>query len=169
MSNTPVFSARFVKSIELVLQHEGGYVNDPLDAGGETNFGISKRAYPNLDIRNLTVDQAKHIYFNDYWKPIRGDLIVTNELAYQLFDMAVNAGTGAAARLLQRIVGTTDDGVIGPVTLKAIDRYPSIGRLIGEYKFSRARHYALIVAKNHSQVRFLRGWINRIDTTPKFK
>jgi lysozyme family protein len=169
MSNTPVFSARFVKSIELVLQHEGGYVNDPLDAGGETNFGISKRAYPNLDIRNLTVDQAKHIYFNDYWNPIRGDLIVTNELAYHVFDMAVNAGTGAAARLLQRIVGTTDDGVIGPVTLKAIDRYPSIGRLIGEYKFSRARHYALIVAKNHSQVRFLRGWINRIDTTPKFK
>lgn len=169
MSTIQLFSSRFLKCIDLVLQHEGGYVNDPVDAGGETNFGISKRAYPNLDIRNLTQAQAQQIYFNDYWKPIRGDLIVTNELAYQVFDMAVNAGTGAAARLLQRIVGTTDDGVIGPVTLKAVDQYHSIGRLIGEYKFARARHYALIVAGNHSQVRFLRGWINRIDHTPKFK
>jgi lysozyme family protein len=164
INETQQYSERFKECVDQILHHEGGYVNDPLDAGGETNFGISKRAYPNLDIRNLTVDQAKLIYFNDYWKPIHGDQIVSNELALQVFDMAVNAGTGAAAKILQAIVGAHQDGAIGPLTLKAVDRYPSIAGLIERYKFERAKFYCRIVSSNHSQARFLMGWINRIES-----
>ena len=59
----------FDEIIEVVLEHEGGYVNDPHDAGGETNFGIAKRWYPDVDIKNLTKEQAKKIYHQDYWSP----------------------------------------------------------------------------------------------------
>ena len=57
----------FAKAIAFTLQREGGHVNDPDDPGGETNFGLSKRAYPYLDIAGLTLDQATHIYRRDYW------------------------------------------------------------------------------------------------------
>jgi len=151
--------------LAIILKHEGGYVNDPDDAGGETNFGISKRAFPNLDIRNLDEDQAISIYCYNYWIPVMGDLIVSNELALQVFDMAVNAGTGTAAKLLQNIVGTEPDGEIGPVTLNAVDRYPSVSGLIEKYKFERAKFYCRIVSKNHAQARFLWGWIKRIENS----
>ena len=59
---------RFEDCIDKVLEHEGGYVNDPNDLGGETNFGVSKKAYPDLDIKNLTRDEAKEIYRKDYWE-----------------------------------------------------------------------------------------------------
>jgi len=159
------YSERFKKCVAAILRHEGGYVNDPNDAGGETNFGISKRAFPDLDIKNLTEDQAIQIYCYNYWVPIMGDLIVSNELALQVFDMGVNAGTGAAAKLLQNIVGTEPDGEIGPVTLKAVDRYQSVAGLVGEYKFQRAKYYCRIVSKNHTQARFLWGWIKRIESS----
>jgi len=54
-----------------VLKREGGYVDDPTDRGGETKYGISKRSYPQLDIKNLTLEQALEIYRKDYWKPSR--------------------------------------------------------------------------------------------------
>lgn len=159
-----IYSERFQRSIAVVLKHEGGYVDDAFDAGGETNFGISKRAYPALDIKNLTLDDAVAIYHSDYWRPVQGDLIVGNELALQVFDMAVNAGIGAAARILQTIVGVAADGVIGTVTLRAVDAYPSVDGLLWRYKFERARYYARIVSRNPNQARFLMGWINRIDS-----
>lgn len=65
---------QFAQAIEFTLSWEGGYVNDPGDAGGETNMGISKRSYPDLDIKNLTVEQAKAIYYADYWLPSRAYL-----------------------------------------------------------------------------------------------
>lgn len=157
------YSERFKDCIYHILRHEGGYVNDPDDAGGETNFGISKHAFPELDIKNMTEEQAVKIYYYHYWVPIKGDQIISNELALQVFDMAVNAGTGAAAKLLQQIVGATPDGAIGPITLKAMDTYPSVAGLIGEYKFARSKYYCNLVIRNPVQVKFLKSWINRID------
>ncbi len=58
---------KFNKAVRIILAHEGGYVNHPADPGGETNMGISKRSYPDLDIKNLTVAMAKEIYFRDFW------------------------------------------------------------------------------------------------------
>jgi lysozyme family protein len=164
INDTQQYSERFKECVDQVLHHEGGYVNDPHDAGGETKYGISKRAFPHLDIKKLTRNDAILIYWKLYWQPIHGDQIVSNELALQVFDMAVNAGTGAAAKILQAIVGAHQDGAIGPLTLKAVDRYPSIAALIERYKFERAKFYCRIVSSNHSQARFLMGWINRIES-----
>ena len=58
---------KFDDIIKVVLKHEGGYVNDPKDPGGETNFGIAKRSHPDVDIENLTEDEAKDIYKEHYW------------------------------------------------------------------------------------------------------
>ena len=109
-------SPAFREAVALILKHEGGYVNDPRDPGGETNHGISKRAYPAENIAALTVERAKELYYRDYWLPVRGDDLPP-ALALVTFDMAVNAGTGIAIKLLQRALGVTDDGLLGPVTL----------------------------------------------------
>lgn len=106
-------------AIQFVLEAEGGYVDDPHDAGGETNFGISKRCYPTLDIRGLTREQAVDLYRRDYWEPA-GCEKLPGALAVAVFDAAVNMGTGTAVRSLQEALGVTVDGVIGPATLAAV-------------------------------------------------
>jgi lysozyme family protein len=104
-----------------LIGHEGGYVNDKRDPGGETKFGISKRAYPDVNIASLTIEQAKLIYKRDYWDRARcADL--PPSVAFQVFDTAVNSGIGQSIRFLQRAVGVADDGQVGPVTINAVRR-----------------------------------------------
>ena len=110
----------FDAAFERLIGHEGGYVNDARDPGGETKYGISKRAYPGVDIKGLTLDQAKRIYYRDYW--IRaGCERVPEPMRFDLFDTAVNSGIGRAVRLLQLAAKVKDDGDLGPVTLRAIE------------------------------------------------
>lgn len=104
-----------------LISSEGGYTNNPSDPGGETKYGISKRAYPDLDIANLTLDDAKAIYLRDYWNRARCDELPPS-IAYLVFDCAVNSGIGQSIRFLQRALGTADDGVIGPLTIAAVSR-----------------------------------------------
>lgn len=111
----------FEQAVAMVLKHEGGYVNDARDPGGETRFGISKRAYPDVDILRLTEDEAKAIYRRDYWDTLRPDEI-PEELAICLFDCAVNMGRDKAIRLLQRACGVAQDGVMGGNTIAAANR-----------------------------------------------
>ena len=87
--------------IEVVLHHEGGYVNDPKDPGGETNFGIAKRSHPDVDIKNLTKEEAKEIYYEHYWC---GNKVphMPDDLKHIYFDMCVNQGKGRAVKILQR-------------------------------------------------------------------
>lgn len=113
------YSSAFTFSINRVLKIEGGYVNDPTDPGGETNFGISKRAYPNLNIKTLTRDQAVQIYWTDFWQLIKADAM-PSVLAYQVLDFAVNSGISTALRKLQVALGVADDGHWGPVTQAAV-------------------------------------------------
>src|SRR5574342_1291711 len=98
--------------IERVLSHEGGYVYHKDDPGGETKWGISKRSYPNLDIKGLTREQAIEIYRRDFWDRVQGSNL-PNALAYQALDSAINSGMGNTVRFLQRAVRTADDGVFG--------------------------------------------------------
>ena len=112
--------AMFAMLIGRVLGNEGGYVNNPRDSGGETNWGISKRSYPGIDIKNLTREEAMLVYFYDFWAPIHGAQLHQG-VAYQLLDIAVNAGVAAAVKMLQRAAGVTDDGNIGPATLAAVE------------------------------------------------
>jgi len=111
----------FEQAVALVLKHEGGYSNDPRDPGGETRFGISKRAYPDVDILRLTEDEAKAIYRRDYWDKLRPDEL-PQELAICVFDAAVNMGRDKAIRLLQRACGVAQDGVMGGNTIAAANR-----------------------------------------------
>ena len=111
----------FDQCFDKLIAHEGGYVSHEKDPGGETNFGISKRAYPQVDIKNLTRDAAKQIYKTDYWDRAQCDKLPPT-LAYLLFDCAVNSGIGQAVRFLQRAVGVADDCQIGPLTLAAVQR-----------------------------------------------
>ena len=124
----------FDQCFDKLIAHEGGYVNHASDPGGETNFGISKRAYPQVDIKNLTRDAAKQIYKRDYWDRAQCDRLPPT-LAYLLFDAAVNSGIGQAIRFLQRAAGVADDGVLGPITLATIQRLDAesiCARFIGQ-------------------------------------
>ena len=108
----------FDKAFEILIGHEGGYSLDPHDRGGETKYGISKRAYPHIDIANLTLAQAKAIYRTDYWDKAKCSSLPP-DLALLVFDAAVNNGVGAAIRWLQRAANVTVDGIIGPKTISA--------------------------------------------------
>ena len=100
----------FDTAIERVLSHEGGYVNNPADPGGETQWGISKRSYPEQNIRALTRQMAKDLYFRDFWTPVVAVATRDTALAFQMLDAAVNHGMGNAVRFLQRAIGAADDG-----------------------------------------------------------
>lgn len=111
----------FDQVIERVLSHEGGYVNNPDDPGGETQWGISKRSYPDVDIKALTRDQAKELYRRDFWRRVHADEMPA-AVAYQALDFAVNSGCETAVRKLQAAAGVADDGHWGPVTAAAVKR-----------------------------------------------
>lgn len=107
-------------AFDRLMGHEGGYVNNPADPGGETNWGISKRSYPNVDIRNLTRDQAKEIYRADFWNRIKGDKLFDG-VAFQLLDFAIHSGIGTTIRYFQRALGVADDGWWGKISQAAAD------------------------------------------------
>ena len=155
-----VFIGKIMKAFDLlverVLSHEGGYVNDPRDPGQETRWGISKRSYPQVDIRNLTRAQAIDIYRRDFWQRVRGDEL-PREVAFQALDAAVNHGIGNAVRWMQRAAGVADDGVIGPVTLAAVQRAQAVD-LVLRFNAERLRFYAKLTTFST----YGRGWVNRV-------
>lgn len=148
----------FEKALALILQHEGGYVNDPRDPGGETKYGISKRAYPSEDIAGLTVERAGAIYKRDYWEKLKCP-DMPEPVAIVAFDIAVNQGPAAAIKILQEAVGTTPDGVIGPKTLAAAAKNPR--HVAAKMTTIRIRRY--IVTANFAT--YGAGWIARAIMT----
>ena len=110
--------AAFDAAFARLMGHEGRYANNPADPGGETNWGISKRSYPNVNIRELTRDGARVIYRTDFWERIHADELPAG-VAFQLFDFAVNSGIETAVRYLQRALRVADDGHWGPVSRAA--------------------------------------------------
>lgn len=146
----------FERFIERVLAHEGGYSLDPRDPGGETKFGISKRSYPDLDIKALTREAAVDIYRRDFWVRVHGDEL-PRQFAFQALDAAVNHGIGNAVRWMQRAANVADDGAIGPVTLAAIRRAEP-AELVLRFNSQRLRFYT----KLQSFYAFGRGWVNRV-------
>jgi lysozyme family protein len=148
----------FPRAFQIILDHEGGYVDHPDDPGGETNFGISKRSYPQLDIKNLTKKDAADIYRRDFWGACRCDEI-NWPLNLYLFDSAVNQGVGTAITILQRALGVRLDGVIGPETLAAANAArDSIG---SDFMTERALTYTRLSSFGV----FGRGWLRRLFKT----
>lgn len=151
----------FEEALPKLIAHEGGYVsaeqarrnNDP---GGETNWGISRRSYPHLDIAALTLQQAAAIYRRDYWGPAGCDAVPA-AIRFDLFDMAVNSGVGRAVRTLQAAVGETQDGILGPRTLQAIGTMPA-PRLVARFNGARLDFMTRLANWPENS----RGWARRV-------
>ena len=156
---------QFDKFIPIILKHEGGYVNDPDDLGGETKYGITKRRYRDLDIKNLTIQKAKDIYYTDFYLKLNLHHIKSDELALHIFDMAVNAGKKNAVLLLQSLLlRCSKDGNIGPETAKAYSYAIVTTDLVEAYKAKRIEYYYKVSLRRNNQ-KFLAGWVNRVYNT----
>ena len=151
---------KFDEIIEIVLEHEGGYVNDPDDPGGETNFGIAKRSHPDVDIANLTKEAAKDIYWSEYWDKNKVESL-PEYLRHIYFDMCVNQGRGRAVRIMQRAANAKGadlkvDGGMGPVTIAAMQNLE-----IGRVRAYRVKYYADLVTRKPDLEKFYFGWFRR--------
>lgn len=165
-------SQAFSAALEFVLRWEGGYVFHPADKGGETNFGITSAVYkhyriksglPLRSVRLITQEEVRQIYHQNYWFGAQCSLL-PSKLALCHFDWAVNAGTSRAIKTLQQVVGVSADGIIGPVTIKAINTALATHKeiwLCDRYNAIRESCYRRWGVD--SQAVFLKGWLNRLD------
>ena len=171
MTNTKNDSA-FSKSLEFVLRWEGGYVNNPADSGGETNYGITYAVYshyrkskglPDRSVRLITAFEVRDIYQQNYWTGA-GCEGLPSILALCHFDWAVNGGSGRAIRTSQQVLGISCDGIWGPLTQKALSSQMAIHKeiwLCVSYNAIREGCYRRWGVG--SQAVFLKGWLNRLD------
>ena len=165
-------SADFDTAVDVVLRHEGGWVNDPADPGGATNYGISlrwlKTITPDADestIRNMHVEYARDLYRRYWWEPNNYSAIVDQNTATKIFDMAVNMGAAQAHRLTQRALlacghHVAVDGFLGPQSMSAINQCATT-QLLGKLVAVQSDFYRLIAAQHPSQEKFLPGWLHR--------
>ncbi len=163
--------ATFDDCLAVILKHEGGYVNDPHDKGGMTNLGVTARVWDawvgrmasEADMRGLTPAKVAPLYRAQYWNALQCDGMPI-ALALCVFDFGVNAGVSRAARYLQQVAGTADDGHIGPATLAAVNGLvASIGvaELVRRYSIARTAYY-----KSLDQFpRYGKGWLARVADT----
>jgi len=163
---------KFNKAFGIVIGNEGGYVFDKDDKGGETKFGISKRSYPNVDIKNLSLKDAKEMYYRDFWHTEECNLeLLPEKIAIEVFDTGVNVGIVIGRKFLQRALNLLNrvetlyhdldvDGIIGNETLKAVAKVEEqkLLKVLNGLQFMR---YYNIVENNHSQEKFFAGWIER--------
>lgn len=161
----------FEWALEIILQHEGGYVDHPDDPGGATNMGITKSVYENHigrsvtkdDMKELTFDDVKPIYKEKYWDRMHcGDMPLG--VALCVFDFGVNAGTGRGAKFLQEIVGSTPDGAVGPITIKTMNEWISKNSEKGIIKTYHTRRENYYRSLKHFDT-FGNGWLRRNNET----
>ena len=150
----------FDEIIEQVLEHEGGYVNDPKDLGGETKYGIPKRFYAELNIKELTIEKAKQIYKQDYWDKNKVESLPQN-LWHIYFDMCVNMGKRTAVKVLQRAAVNKGrdievDGGLGPMTIGALK-----GVELDRVRAFRVKYYVDLITARPEQEKFYLGWFRR--------
>lgn len=171
--------AEFNIAFKRTLTQEGGYSNDPDDLGGETYKGISrashsawkgwviidkckdKSGFPTKLDRDIELQkQVELFYLYEFWLPLKADLISNQTIADSVFDFAVNAGIKTSVRLVQTVVGTKADGIIGEQTLGKIN---SIDFCYVQSAFTVAKisHYIAIIKKRPTNKKYLYGWIIR--------
>jgi lysozyme family protein len=157
----------FNKCLTMLLHHEGGFVNHPKDPGGMTNLGVTKAVYDKWigreateqEMRDLTPEDVAPIYKKNYWDRVKGDDLPSG-VDWACFDWAVNSGSGRPAKALQRCVGATPDGAIGPMTLRAVaDNEPK--RLVEGVYTQRQKFYEDLKTFET----FGRGWTRRNKET----
>jgi lysozyme family protein len=160
-----IFNEKFQKAVCVVIQNEGGYVNNAEDPGGETKYGISKRMYPSIDIKTLTIKQAEEIYYKDYWLPYKYDNINDINIVSKIFDIAVNIGNASAHILLNRALRameykTVESKALDDATF-AIVNSCDIKCLLASFRSEAAGYYRILASQNPRFVRFLKGWLCR--------
>lgn len=177
--------------ISKTLETEGGYVDDKLDAGGETYCGIARNSNPNWQGWKI-VDKHKplkwnqkiqdselerlviEIYDSKYYQPIKADSIDSDMIRTHLYDMGVNAGTGAAVKLLQKSINKVygisiaTDGVIGNITLTYTNNKAKLNELVNEFINQRSIYYQELADRKPTNKKFLQGWLNRVEITTNF-
>lgn len=173
-SKLPVDSITFDEAFRRLIGHEGGYSNDRRDPGNwtggkvgvgilkGTKFGLAANTYSNLDIKNLTLAQAKAIYKKDWWDKLGADGM-HSAIVFQLWDFAINAGRNRAIKELQQAVGVPADGIIGPQTLAAVNAY-DLNDVILSLTAERLKFYtSLGTFKTYGK-----GWTNRVADNLKY-
>ena len=174
---------RFLKFMEIVKNFENGptgngYVNDPVDAGGETVSGVTRKNYPSLKIwtsldkisdvakkksyqpTKEEWDEIYKIYFDLYYQKVNAEDIMDEQLAIQVFDFAVNGGVSRSAKILQEAIKVTQDGIIGPKTLLAANSNKKASDLFRQH---RIKFYENLVKEKPSNQKFISGWLNRAN------
>jgi hypothetical protein len=158
---------RFPKALQIVLKHEGGYVNHPRDPGGRTNLGVTQRVWEawigrkatEQDMRALTPDVVAPLYRQKYWNKVRAAELAPG-LDLHVFDFGVNAGPARAIRYLQMMVGANPDGLFGPATMRALSNYIDqygTAKAITRYGELREQYYRSL----RTFATFGRGWLRR--------
>ena len=163
--------ANFFKSLEMVLHHEGGFVDHPEDPGGATNKGITHKTYADFlgrpledvsELQNIPEEHVQQIYKNGYWDKVKGDQL-PGGVDFCVFDWAVNSGPGRAAKALQKAVMVAQDGAIGPMTLAAVSEYTPT-EIVESVTKSRIEFYKSL--KTYDT--FGKGWLRRSKETRDF-
>lgn len=154
----------FLEAFQFTLGNEGNYSNDPNDSGGETKYGISKRQYPHINIKDLTIEEAKRIYFHDYWDV--GFDMINGKIAKRLFDLGVNLGLKTSIKLIQKTLNKyynselKEDGSLGGKTIEAI-KSKNNESLYSLFIFETSLYYQEISERKNNKVYFA-GWLNRL-------
>ena len=158
-------------ALPAVLQFEGGYVDHPADKGGATNKGITQATFDHFNdarsrkirpVSEIMEIEVKEIYYFDYWVAGKCDKIKHPKAVVLHFDSCVNHGISRAAKFLQEAVDVKVDGIIGKVTLEAVNKYKEQG-LIYRYLEIREEFYHRLAEKEPTQKVFLMGWLNRLE------
>lgn len=151
----------FIIDVE-TMQGKRVFTNDPQDPGGRTKYGISQRAFPDLDIASLTLDEARELYRVHYWALIQGDKL-PRKTAMVMMDGAINQGVSTAIKLMQISIGAVVDGIIGPETIRRI-QFTDPAELVPEFLAQRGFHYALNPAVHRDGL----GWMRRLFNLQAF-
>jgi lysozyme family protein len=153
-----------------ILKWEGGFSNDPSDKGGATNKGITIATFRQYygskatieQLKNITDEQWLTIFKIGYWYPFKGDYINNQSVANLCVDWAWNSGTKTAIKQVQRVLGVDADGIVGNITVNAINK-ANQKLLFENIKKARLQYVNDIVRRNSSQAKFINGWTNRIN------
>jgi len=170
---------KFNRCIHIILESEGGFVDDPDDRGGATNMGISLRFLKGTgdidfdldhdgdidvdDIKRMNDHFAAIAYKKYFWDPLQLDQLHNESLCLQVFDHAVNAGTRNAVKMLQAVAGCKQDGLIGPKTIASANTFSE--NIAERYYKERIDFYTKLAREKPVFGKFLRGWINRCNRT----
>jgi lysozyme family protein len=155
----------FNEALKAILKHEGGYVNHPRDPGGRTNLGVTQKVWEEWvghpvgekEMRALTPETVGPMYKKKYWDAVKADELPTG-LDYLMFDFAINAGPGRAAKTMQKAIGTTPDGAIGPKTMAALKAADPTD-LIAKFSMEKELFYKALP----TFATFGKGWLRRVD------